>query len=201
MAIETEIEAKFLDVDHDTLRAKLRELGAVCVQPMRDMRRTIYDFPDGRLQDAHSFVRVRDEGDKVTLSYKQSAERTVHGTKEVCLTVDSFAAAGTFLEALGMKPKARHETRRESWLLGDTQIELDEWPWVPCFAEIEAADEATLWEAARRLDLDPDQAIHGTAEILYTTLYDVTDNEVNLWADISFGEVPDWLEKRRRPLA
>ncbi|HEY5805905.1 MAG TPA: hypothetical protein VIS56_00785 [Candidatus Saccharimonadales bacterium] len=33
--MKPEIEAKFLDVDHDALRAKLKEIGAECTDPMR----------------------------------------------------------------------------------------------------------------------------------------------------------------------
>lgn len=47
--MKPEIEAKFLNVDHDALRAKLQGLGAECVQPMRITKRKNYDFPDGRL--------------------------------------------------------------------------------------------------------------------------------------------------------
>jgi adenylate cyclase class 2 len=88
--MQTEIEAKFLDVDHDALRAKLRALGAVCEQPMRTMFRKGFDFPDRRLRkEKNGWVRIRNEGDKVTMSYKQLDDRGVHGTKEVCLTVDT----------------------------------------------------------------------------------------------------------------
>jgi hypothetical protein len=40
--MNTEIEVKFLNVNFDDLRVKLHELGAMCTQPMRDMRRAIF---------------------------------------------------------------------------------------------------------------------------------------------------------------
>lgn len=43
--MNTEIEAKFLDVDHDAVRAKLTALGATCEQPMRLMRRLTLEIP------------------------------------------------------------------------------------------------------------------------------------------------------------
>src|SRR6476659_9524031 len=118
--MQTEIEAKALDVDHDILRQKLRDLGAECVQPMRLMRRTRYDFPDHRLQnERNGWARVRDEGDKITVSYKELSDRTLHGTKEVCITVDSFENAGQLFECIGLTDTAYQETKRESWRLGD----------------------------------------------------------------------------------
>ena len=67
----TEIEAKFLDIDHDEIRAKLAAAGAQLEVPMRLMRRQLFDYPDGRLQHAnHGRLRIRDEGSQVTLTYK-----------------------------------------------------------------------------------------------------------------------------------
>jgi adenylate cyclase, class 2 len=116
--MQTEIEAKFLDVNHDILRAMLREMGAVCSQPMRTMRRKGFDFADNRLDREHNgWVRIRDEGDKITMSYKQLNDRTLEGTKEVCVTIDSFEQAEAFLQALGMEQKTQQITKRESWRL------------------------------------------------------------------------------------
>ena len=65
-----EIECKFLDVDPKKLAAKLRSLGAK-QKFDRTFRRYVFDFPDLRLNADNSWLRVRDEGDKVTMSYKQ----------------------------------------------------------------------------------------------------------------------------------
>jgi hypothetical protein len=44
--MQQEIEAKFLNVDHDEVRAKLLAKHAVCVHPMRLMRRELFDYSD-----------------------------------------------------------------------------------------------------------------------------------------------------------
>jgi adenylate cyclase class 2 len=200
--MQTEIEAKFLDVDHDVLRAKLREIGAVCEQPMREMSRKGFDFPDGRLRkDQNGWVRVRDEGNKITMSYKQLNDRTLVGTKEVCLTIDSFEQAEAFLKALGMVQGTYQVTKRESWRLGHIEIELDEWPWAKPYVEMEARDEAELRDIATKLDLDWGQVKHGSVEVVYTAEYDVTDADVNSWPEITFTPVPEWLEAKRKAVA
>lgn len=195
--MKPEIEAKFLNVDHDELRAKLKALGATCRQPMRLMQRRNFEFPDGRLEKQHGWVRVRDEGDKVTLSYKQLDDRSVQGTKEVTLVVSGFEETGNFLQAIGLVAKANEETRRESWELNGVEIDLDEWPWIKPFVEIEAQDEAGMWDVARKLGLKKEDARHGSVEIAYQAEYDVTEEETYL-PELSFGPVPEWLEKRRR---
>lgn len=59
------------------------------------VRRRVFDHhPDGRLdKNENGWIRVRDEGDKITLSYKRLEDRIVTGTKEVSLVVDSYDAA------------------------------------------------------------------------------------------------------------
>ena len=201
--MQTEIEAKFLHVDHDDLRTRLQALGATCEQPMRLMRRKNYDYPDQSLSKRYNgWVRVRDEGDKMTLSYKQLNDRTLLGTKEVSVTVDSFAAADQFLTAIGLEANSYQETKRESWRLGEVQIELDEWPWIDPFIEIEGSQEAAVREAAEKLGFDFKDAVHGSVEIAYQDEYDVTEDEIDDWPEITFVAVPDHIaEKRRKVVA
>jgi adenylate cyclase class 2 len=199
--VKPEIEAKFLAVDHDALRTKLKEIGARCTNPIRLMKRKGYDFPDERLRkDKNGWVRVRDEGDKVTMSYKQLNNRELDGTHEVQLTVDDFDAACGFLEALGLEHNVYQETKRESWRLGELEVELDEWPWAKPYIEIEGPDESSLKDLASKLGLDWSHVCHGSVEIVYRGEYDVTDDDINNIPVITFEEpIPDWLEKRRRP--
>ena len=198
--MKPEIEAKFLNVSHDELRAKLQEIGATCRQKERLMKRKGYDFPDNRLRDEHNgWVRVRYEGDKTTMSYKQLDNRGLDGTKEVQLTIDSFENADAFLRALGMQSKVYQETTRESWVWQDCEIELDHWPWTKPYVEMEGPDEATLKELAAKLSLDWAEAKHGSVEIIYRGEYDVTDADVNDIPVVTFeSPVPEVLAKAKR---
>jgi adenylate cyclase, class 2 len=196
--MQTEIEAKFLDISHELIRSKLTESGGVCVRPMQLMKRKNFDYPDRRLEKKGGWVRVRDEGDKVTLSYKQLNDRSLHGTKEVNLEVNDFDTACLFLESIGLRAQSYQETRRESWLLGKVEIELDEWPWIPTFVEIEGPSPRDLEETAMKLGLLWNEAVHGSVEIAYQQVYDVSEEEVDHIAEITFDPVPEWLEERRR---
>lgn len=197
--MKPEIEAKFLAVDHDALRQKLTVIGAECVSPMRIMKRKHYDFTDRRLRrDKNAWVRVRDEGNKITISYKELRDRTLHGTHEICLTVDSFDQADALFKALGMEVISCHETKRESWRLGSIEIELDHWPWTKPYVEIEASDENALRRVVRDLDLDWTKALHGSVEVVYTAEYDISESDMNSWPEITFVPVPDWLEAKRK---
>lgn len=196
--METEIEAKWLAVDVPALRRVLRGAGAKLILGERLMLRRNFDFPDKRLEKVGGWVRLRNEGNKTTLSYKQLTDRTVHGTKEVTVVVDDFAAAGALLEAIGLVQTSIQETKRESWKLGDTEIEIDTWPWIPTFVEIEAQSERDLFEAAHALGLPRQEALHGSVEVAYQAVYDVSEEEIDSWKEIRFVDVPKWLAARTK---
>jgi adenylate cyclase class 2 len=143
------------------------------------------------------WFRVLNEDDKITMSYKQLSDRSVHGTKEVTVVVNDFNVACSFLESIGLVSKSIQETKRESWKLGDSEIELDTWPWIPNFVEIETTSEAELKKTAELLGLDYSKALHGSVETAYQAVYDVTEEEINTWKEIRFTDIPTWLSSKR----
>lgn len=196
--MQTEIEAKWLNIDIAEMRKKLTSAGATLITAERRMARSVFDYPDKRLDKISGWVRVRDEGDKITLSYKQLNDRTLHGTKEVTVVVGDFDNTCAFLESIGLEQKAFQETKRESWKIGETEIELDTWPWLPSFVEIEAKDENTLRDTAKSLGLDYAEALHGSVETAYQAVYDVSEEEIDGWPEIRFIPIPKWLELKRK---
>lgn len=165
----SEIEAKFLDVDFHEIREKLDKLGATCEKPMRLMRRAIIETPE--LEAKHSFVRIRDEGDKVTLTYKQVDEDSLTGVKEVEVDVSHFEDTILLFEQLGMKHKSFQESYRETWRLGDVEIMLDEWPWLKPYIEIEGPNETAVKEVSAKLGFDWKTAVFGRVTSAYQIQY------------------------------
>lgn len=196
-SMETELEAKFLNINPASLRLKLEQNGAALVHGECLMRRKIFDYSDLRLEKEGGWVRVRDEGDKITLSFKQVADRSVSGTKEVSVVVDNFNTACGFLEAIGLKSKSQQETKREKWGLNGVEITIDIWPWIPPLIEIEGTSEEQIKQISSRLDLDWSKALHGSIENAYQAYYNVTEKEIDDMAEIAFVDVPVWLESRR----
>lgn len=198
--MQTEIEAKWLAINPTEIHQGLKRSGATLIAPERSMIRPNFDYPGMRLEKVSGWVRVRNEGDKITLSYKQLNDRTVHGTKEVSVVVGDFDDTCNFLQAIGLKQTSIQETKRESWKLGDTEIEIDTWPWIPTFIEIEAKSEDELFHVAELLGLARTEALHGSVEIAYQALYDVSEAEVDGWEEIRFTDTPNWLlEKVKKP--
>ncbi|HEY4523118.1 MAG TPA: CYTH domain-containing protein [Candidatus Paceibacterota bacterium] len=192
--MQTEIEAKFTDIDVAATRAGLRRVGAELLQAETLMRRRVYEHPTGKEND---WFRVRDEGNRVTMSYKKLEDRTLHGTKEIVFEVPSFDDACRFLEAAHVRFVSYQETKRETWRLGGADITIDTWPWIPTFLEIEAPTEEGVRATAEALGLDMAAATYGSVENVYTAHYDVTETEVCDWPEITFTHVPAWLAAKR----
>src|SRR5690606_4856605 len=106
-SMQTEIEAKFLGVEPADVRARLKKAGAACRQPMKLMRRVVFDNETMRAKSG--FVRVRDEGYRITMTYKQYDEMSLTGAKEIEFTVSNYDAALAFCEAAGIRPKSAQE--------------------------------------------------------------------------------------------
>jgi len=197
--MKTEIEAKFLNIDIEKTRIKLKEIGAVMQYPERLMKRKVFDYPDARLYKEGAWVRVRDEGEgKITLSYKKLLDRTLHGTKEITLNVSDFETACNFLQACGFESKSYQETKREKWMLGESEITIDTWPWIPTFLEIESENEEEIQRVSNLLNLDWSKALHGSVETAYQDVFNVTEIEIDNWKEITFIPVPKWLEIKRK---
>lgn len=196
--METEIEAKFINIDCDAFRKKLTEVGAKLIYPERFMKRRTYDDAGGSLRKIGGWVRVRHEGDVVTLSYKQLNDRTLHGTKEVTVEVNDFEKTCEFMKAIGFVEKSYQETKREKWIHDGAEVTIDTWPWIPTFVEIEAKDEDHIKNISARLGFDWKDALHGSVENAYMAVYDVTEDEIDDWKEILFSSVPEWLEIKRK---
>ncbi len=164
--MNTEIEVKFLDVIIDDVRKKLQTAGAVLEQPMRLMRRSLVEQPHHAA--VRGFVRIRDQGDKVTMTYKQrDDESSLHGTKEIEVEVSDFDDTVALLQAAGWPSTTYQESRRETWKLGDAEIVIDEWPWIAPYIEVEAPSEASVRQAAEKLGFAWADAVIGSVDVIY----------------------------------
>lgn len=173
--MQKEIEAKFLNQNHNLIRSKLKSLGATCEYPMKLVRRTVMDYPDRSLQRKRAWVRLREElNGTVELMLKQVAADSLGQTFEQAVVVADYEDAKKFAIALGLEVKSEQESKRELWHLDDVEIMLDEWPWVKPFIEIEALTEAEVKNTAKILDLKWADAKFGSITPVYMAEFDLT---------------------------
>ncbi|SHF84611.1 class IV adenylate cyclase [Streptoalloteichus hindustanus] len=129
-----EHEAKILDIDADAMERLILDKGGQKLGE-RFLRRHVYDITPG---DRSRWIRLRDTGDETTLSVKQITSDAIDGTHEIEVGVDDFATTHALLEALGFTAKSYQENRRTSFVLDGAQVEIDTWPRIPPYLEIEA---------------------------------------------------------------
>ncbi|MBF6067787.1 class IV adenylate cyclase [Nocardia farcinica] len=142
-----EHEAKILDIDPDTMDRHILDKGGHKLGE-RFMRRYVYDITPGF--DC-KWIRLRDNGDRTTLAVKEITSDAIDGTHEVEVSVDDFAATNALLEMLGFSAKSYQENKRTSYTLDGAQLELDTWPRIPPYLEIEAATKADVIRVAELL--------------------------------------------------
>ena len=191
--MNNEIEAKYLDINKAAIRKKLKAAGALLLDPEKKMRRTVFDT------GPNSYARVRDEGDKIVLTYKNFIdEDDIMGCKEINLTVNDYDGAVKFLKACGLEAKAAQETLRETWRLDNDQITIDTWPWIPTYIEIEGNSEAEVWNVAEQLGLKKEDATFGAVDKIYQHYFGVDMDIVNYQTpEINFEmDPPSWVKQK-----
>jgi len=178
--MQTEYEATFINVNKDKIREELKLAGAVLVKPEALMRRYTFNLPKG-LEHKDKFLRVRDEGDKITMTFKivPTGEITIDEQKEICLLVDDFNKAVEFLEMAGCQKKAYQETRRELWKIGETEITIDQWPFLEPMVEVEGQSETVVKEISEKLGFDYSKAMFCAVSKIYAQKYGVDENFIN----------------------
>jgi adenylate cyclase class 2 len=168
--METEYEAKFLDIDKDDVRARLTAAGATLERPEFAQRRWVFDLPKEK-HSPHILARVRDEGGIFTVTWKEFSGEKIDNPKEIELIVDSFDKAVELLTELGCVPRSYQENRRELWHLGDTKVTIDSWPFYEPFVEIEGSTEEIVRKASEKAGFDWPQAHFCAVGRLYKMKY------------------------------
>lgn len=167
--MNTEIEAKFLHIDVDDMRNKLQSVGARSEEPMRLMRRVVIETAETNKKKG--YLRVRDEGSKCTLTYKQFDSLSVDGAKELETVIESFDTVAAIFRQLEPTRYSYQESRRETWKLGDVEVVIDEWPWLEPYIEIEGDSTEALKNVSGKLELDWSDAVFGDVMVAYRAEY------------------------------
>ncbi|MEU8351230.1 class IV adenylate cyclase [Streptomyces sp. NPDC048845] len=162
-----EYEAKFLNIDVDAVRDQLRKAGAQRVFERTLLTRLIYENDAVR---GKQWLRLRDEGGRTTLTLKQVSDATtINGTTEIEIEVDDLEKTAELLGALGLRQVRYQQNYREEWQHGDITYDLDTWPALPTFIEVEGPSEEAVRKAVADLGYDYEQARYGSIDLIYTS--------------------------------
>ncbi len=183
--MEIEYEATFLDVNKDEIRDRLKKAGAKLIRPEYLQRRVPFFLPN-KENSKDAWLRVRDEGDKITLSLKVVDGHRIENQKEMCLEVDDFDNAVQLLESIGCEKKSYQETKRELWELDNVQITIDEWPFLEPFVEVEGKSEKVVKAVSEKIGFNYNDALFCAVGKIYKMKYGIHPDEINTTTKIVF---------------
>jgi len=161
------------------VREKLQEAGAKLVKKEFMQKRAVFKLPEGNHING-GWLRVRDEGDRITMSLKVVDGNKIHNQKETMLTVDNFEEAKKFLAGIGCKEKAYQESMRELWELDGVDITIDEWPFLEPFVEVEGQSTEQVMKVSEKIGFNYNQAKFCSVDTLYSEKYNISTNRVNM---------------------
>ncbi|MFA6514251.1 MAG: CYTH domain-containing protein [Patescibacteria group bacterium] len=176
--MKIEYEATFINIDKDEVRDHLKSAGAQLIKPEFLMKRVVFELPEGH-EIPGGWLRVRDEGDKITMSLKVVDGIKIENQKEIYLQINNFEEGISLLEAMGAKRKAFQESRRELWLLDGAEITLDEWPYLEPYVEVEGQSEEIVKTISAKLGFDYSQALFCSVDTLYNLKYGIPNDIIN----------------------
>lgn len=161
--MHTEYEVRILEVNRDEIISKLEKLNAV-FQWDHIQKRYVYDLipkVDGK------WIRLRTNGEKTTLTIKNIVSSAIDGTQELEIEVDDFEKCNLILKDLGFEPKGFQENKRCQYILNDVEIDIDDWPMIPTYLEIEGPSEEAVYQTLEALGFSKDDAITKDVEGVY----------------------------------
>lgn len=170
--MQKETEVRFLEIDKESLVAKLRKLGADDLGEFLLEEVIIYDKDLTWLREKR-FIRLRKSGGTTKITYKQHAGNPEEGAHELEFEISDLDAAAKLFETIGLLPYRRQQKKRHSLRLNGVVFDIDTWPRIPAYIEIEGPSIKILREAAGRIGLDWKNVVYDDAKDVIEKKYGV----------------------------
>ena len=120
--------------------------------------------------NSKKWIRVRQTNDKTTIAVKHILADNGTGIQQMLETeivVSSLNEANNLLEALGYSYKSYQEKERITFILGEYELDIDTWPGIPTYVEIEGKSEADLNTILNKLGYSIKDTVSCTADDIY----------------------------------
>lgn len=177
-----EIETKILEVDPKKIILILDKIGAKKIKESR-LLVDWYGPANLTIDQQQWYLRVRkDSLGKQEVTWK-SLPKIVGNTrqsKEINVNVSDFEKTKELFESLGFVNYAHQEKDRISWTYKDWSLDLDTYPNMPPYLEIEGLSEQHVNEMIDLLELRQHTAVSDGERVLIEKLYNLD------WTNIRF---------------
>jgi len=177
-----EIEIKLLDIDEKKLVQKLEELGAEKTQEVM-LKVDWFSLPGIDKNNQPWFLRVRSYSTgKIEITWKGKHDNLgqARQVQEINLKVEDHDKTKMLFEAIGLEAYAHQEKKRISWKLDKAQFDLDTYPKMNPYLEIEAGSEEEINSLIQKLDLEGKETWNDGERTLIEGKYNLN------WSDMRF---------------
>ena len=143
-------------------------------------------------------VRLRETNGKTTITIKHILNKKFqekYGTKmqpvlETEMEVPSIESGNSILEQLGFSFRNYQEKNRITYIFNDTEIDIDSWPLIPPYLEIEGESDEQINSILKELDLSDKEMIScNTADV-----YKKYGIDIYQYRELKFSEQEKELE-------
>ena len=164
--MKIEIETRFLDIDKAGLIEKLKKLGAI---DMGEKTLNEIIFYDKKLEwiEAHRFIRIRKINDSIILTYKHNKYQSIDGANEIEFGITDMNEAKIFLEIMDLIAYRTQVKKRHTFKLDGVTIDIDTWPRIPVYVELEGNSVEDLRKVAQKLEFDWEARFDKDARYIY----------------------------------
>jgi adenylate cyclase, class 2 len=152
-----EIEVKILGIDVEEVEEKLKEIDAEKVFD-GELVSIYFDFPDKRLEKEGKVLRLRKKDEKVILTYKKlisQDEAKIMDENE--FEIPDLDLMKKIFKEIGLFPLYEFKKHRTTYKLDRIHFEIDKYPDIPVFLEIEAPDLEEIDEMVSKLGFSKEE--------------------------------------------
>ncbi len=167
--MKTEYEIRVLEINKEEIIKKLEELGPHKKAYLEKKRYEFYLKP----QQNATCITQRTNVKKATLAYKDIVSNTIDGTKEVEFEIEDVEKANEFLERIGFESRSYQENNRIQYILNGVEIDIDSWPMIPTYMEIEGNSEEEVLNVQKLLGIEGDKVTALNCDDIYRQIYNI----------------------------
>lgn len=167
MAIEYEV--RILEVPINKTLSCLERLGAFKVGAYHQ-KRYVYDY--NPVQKGR-WIRLRSNGKQATLTLKEIKSLQIDGTQELEIVVSDFDETNRILNKLGYLPRTFQENFRIEYRIDNITFDIDKWPGIPAYLEIEGDSKQSVLKALEMLNYSTDSYTTKDVDTIYNDVYGI----------------------------
>ena len=132
--------------------------------------KNLIDFVQKFHNNPKKWIRLRQTNNKTTIAVKHILapnDTCIQQMLETELEVSNMQEANSLLEALGFYHRGDEEKERISYVLFDHEIDIDTWPGIPTYFEVEGKSEEDLKDFLSKLGYSITDTVSCTVDEIY----------------------------------